>query len=85
MTTIEFNEKYRDYLKDGHYGMSIPNEKVISALDKVFEQTLTKIPGFKFTQIKIKFKQARFYSNLGMETNLMVESFIEEILNITEE
>lgn len=79
MTTVEFNEKYKDYLEDGHYGMSIPNEKVITALDKVFEQTLTKIPGFKYSQIKMKFNQARFYSNLGMETNLMVELLIQEI------
>ena len=79
MTTVEFNEKYKEYLEDRHYGMSIPNEKVITALDKVFEQTLTKIPGFKYSQIKMKFNQARFYSNLGMETNLMVELLIQEI------
>ena len=32
-------------------------------MDKVF-QDLIKIPGFKYSQIKLKFSSCRFYSNL---------------------
>lgn len=63
MTTQEFNNKYKDYLDDGHYGLDISYPSVIIYLDKIF-QDLIKIPGFKYSQIKLKFNSARFYNNL---------------------
>ena len=33
MTTTEFNEKYKDYLNNGHYGLDIHIPSVISYLD----------------------------------------------------
>jgi len=63
MTTEEFNEKYKDYLEEGHYGLDISYPSVIEYLDKVF-QDLIKIPDFKYSQIKLKFNYSRFYTNL---------------------
>jgi hypothetical protein len=63
MTTEEFNQKYRAYLEDRHYGLDIYIPEVIEYLDRVFEG-LVKIEGFKYSQIKAKFDSSRFYSNL---------------------
>lgn len=63
MTQEEFNEKYKDYLEEGHYGLDISYPSVVNYLDKLF-MDLVKIPGFQYTQIKLKFNMARFYTNL---------------------
>ena len=63
MTTEKFNEKYKDYLEEGHYGLDISYPAVVEYLDKIF-QDLIKIPGFKYSQIKLKFNSSRFYTNL---------------------
>jgi hypothetical protein len=63
MTTEEFNKKYKYYLEEGHYGLDISYPSVIEYLDKVF-QDLVKIPGFKYSQIKLKFNRCRLYTNL---------------------
>lgn len=63
MTTNEFNTKYEAYLETGHYGLDIDDENIINYLDGVF-QDLIKIPGFKYSQIKLKFNMGRFYTNL---------------------
>ena len=55
ITAEQFNEKYKEYLEEGHYGMDIHYPSVIEYLDKVF-QDLIKIPRFKYSQIKLKFK-----------------------------
>ena len=63
LTTNEFNEKYKDYLDDGHYGLDISIPSVVSYLDEIFEG-MVKIPGFKYSQVKLKFNMCRFYTNL---------------------
>jgi hypothetical protein len=80
MTTKEFNEKYKDFLEEGHYGLAInDNPEVIDFLDKIFED-LTRIPGFKFYQIKLKFGFARFYAKeISPEMQHMVENGINGI------
>jgi hypothetical protein len=60
MTTQAFNEKYSEYLKEGHYGLAIYLPSVIEYLDKKFQE-LIKVPGFKYSQIKVKFNSSRFY------------------------
>ena len=60
MTTTEFNEKYKDYLEEGFYGLVINSENVIKFLDKIF-QDLIKIPGFRYSQIKLKMGYTRVY------------------------
>ena len=54
MTANEFNEKYKEYLEEGHYGLDISTPSIIKYLDEMF-QDLIKIPGFKYSQIKEKF------------------------------
>lgn len=74
-TTKEFNEKYKDYIEEGHYGMDIHEPSVIAYVDEIFND-LTWIPGFKFQQIKTKFGLARVYTNLD---DLM--PFVGRIIN----
>jgi hypothetical protein len=77
MTTKEFNQKYEKFIKTGFYGLSIQNENVISFLDNIFQDLIT-IPNFQFTQIKLKFGVARFYSNLRSSE---LQSIIEQGIN----
>ena len=63
MTVNEFNEKYKEYLEEGHYGLDISDPVIIKYLDEIF-QGLIKIDGFKYSQIKGKFGMGRFYTNL---------------------
>lgn len=66
MTIDEFNIKYKEWLPDGYYGLDINNKEVIAWLDNLFEHYLTKIDGFEYHQIKLKFGgSVRFYSNLN--------------------
>jgi len=60
MVTEEFNEKYKDYIVEGFTGLQLHYPKAIDYLDKEF-QKLIHLPGFKFYQIKSKFKFFRFY------------------------
>lgn len=62
-TSSEFNEKYKDYLEEGHYGMDINEPSVLAYVDQIFND-LTQIPGFKYQQIKTKFGLSRVYTNL---------------------
>ncbi len=80
MTTKEFNEKYSKFLTNGFYGLRIENENVISFLDDAF-QDLILIPGFQYSQIKLKFGVPRFYSNLRSKNlGFMIEQAIQTIL-----
>jgi len=84
MTTAQFNEKYKEYLEEGHYGLDIREEKVTKYLDSIFPE-LIKIEGFKYMQIKLKFGSTRFYTNLyalGFEKlNRIIEGGIESKIN----
>lgn len=87
MTTREFNNKYKKYIGKGFYGLEFENFEVIKFLDKYFEEVLTKINGFKFYQVKLKFGDPRFYTNLNKLFNYQVakemERYVEEeIYNI---
>lgn len=61
MTPIQFNKKYNDYLETGHYGLDIYTPEIVEYLDKEFTD-LIKIPGFRYSQIKLKFGTSRFYA-----------------------
>jgi hypothetical protein len=60
MTIEEFNEKYENYLEEGHYGLDIGNPEFVEWLDGKFQEFIKK-PGFTFSQIKAKFGMGRFY------------------------
>lgn len=76
MTAREFNEKYKANLEEGHYGLDIHIPSVIEYLNRVFED-LTRIPDFQYSQIKLKFNRARFYTNLKVLDRL-VEKYDKE-------
>ena len=90
MTIEEFNEKYQAYLGKRWYGLDIDNEEVINFLDNMFEYYLTKIEGFEYNQIKVKFgiNDVRFYSNLDSNNVvnkalvLAIETNIRSILKL---
>ena len=63
MTAEEFNEKYKSHLEEGHYGMAIESQAIISYLDKEFEAEIKENSDFKYSQIKFKFGWARVYTN----------------------
>ena len=84
MTVNEFNEKYKDYLEEGHYGLDLNTPSIIKYLDEMF-QGLIKIPGFKYSQIKEKFGTSRCYTNLYQligKPGLFIEREMENTLNI---
>lgn len=78
MTIEQFNEKYKDFLEEGHYGLAVGEEKFMDYLDKKFQEFI-KIPGFKYSQIKVKFGMGRFYcEGLSPEEVNEVENKITE-------
>ena len=87
-TTKEFNEKYKEYIEEGHYGMDIHEPSVLTYVDQIFND-LIKIPGFQFSQIKTKYGMARVYTNLddtlpfvGRIINQELEEKINFILKV---
>jgi hypothetical protein len=86
MTAEEFNEKYKQYIPEGWYGLGFNISDVTDYLDKVMEE-LILIPGFELHQIKLKFNMARFYfetnwKDKGLEAALMfkIESEINKLV-----
>lgn len=83
MTQEEFNKKYKDYLEEGHYGLDISYPSIVNYLDKIF-QDLIKIPGFQYSQIKLKFNSCRFYNNLyeiAPELSNIIDKAVEKEVN----
>ena len=74
-TTKEFNDKYKNYLKDRFYGLAIHNKDVINYLDKEFEKEIKANPDFSYQQIKTKFDFVCVYAesekNREWETEIM--------------
>jgi len=79
MSAEEFNEKYKAYLEEGHYGLALSKPEAIEYLDKEFEEFI-KLPNFSYSQIKSKFNEFRFY-NIGVsdEKTREVENKLKEI------
>lgn len=76
MNASEFNEKYKNYLEEGHYGLAIDIPSVVKYLDEEVFPGLIKIPGFTYSQIKLKFNVCRFYTNIDECANRFVFSAI---------
>lgn len=67
----EFNTKYKEYLEEGHYGLDIDIPSVVEYLDGMFEDLIV-FKDFKYSQIKLKFNDARVYLNCNfVDTNVM--------------
>lgn len=91
MTAEEFNEKYKDYLEEGHYGLDIHYPTIVNYLDEIF-QDLIKIPGFQYSQIKLKFNKCRLYTNLyeilpkvATLINYQIEKEIDFLIRVEDE
>jgi hypothetical protein len=79
MTAEEFNEKYGDFLEEGHYGLDLHKDEVIAYLDSEFQE-LIKIPGFSYSQIKSKFSWFCFYcTNVPIEKKMEIEQALTRI------
>jgi hypothetical protein len=85
MTAQQFNEKYKQYIPNGWYGLSFDIPPVTEYLDTVMEDLIT-IPGFQLLQIKLKFGMARFYfetswihKHLEVALMLKIEDKINEL------
>jgi hypothetical protein len=82
-TNEEFNEKYKEYIEEDHYGMDIHEPSILAYVDQVFND-LTKIPGFKYQQVKTKYGLARVYTNLQEIipfVGRIIEQELEEKIN----
>ena len=85
MDINEFNNKYKEYIEDGFDGLEFDIPEVTKFLDDIFENVLTKIPGFQYSQIKLKFNMARVYTNIKGGINFMLEDRIDKIVKIFDE
>lgn len=78
-TTDEFNEKYKDFLEENHYGLAIQDEQFINWLDNKFQEFIIH-PSFCYSQIKIKFGMGRFYcKGLSIQQVKEIENKITEL------
>lgn len=83
MNSNEFNEKYKDYISEGFYGLGFDIPEVTEYLDKVMEDLIT-IPNFKILQIKLKFNMPRFYFETSWKNKHLegaLENKIENDIN----
>ena len=81
MTSQEFNKKWAEFLEEGHYGLALDKPEVVEYLDKEFE-ILSKLPDFKFSQIKSKFNSFRFYADgVSAEKRSEIEKKLAKIYN----
>lgn len=79
MKTDQFNEKYKDFLEEGHYGLALIDEEAIAYLDEKFQE-FTKRPDFKYSQIKSKWNYFCFYADgITAEEQIEVENKLKEI------
>lgn len=83
MTVEEFNIKYAQYLEEGHYGLDIDNPAVIEFLDELFEEHLTKMEGFTYAQIKMKYNFSRFYFTTGDINGFVVRQALQFLVENT--
>ena len=84
MTQKEFNEKYKQYIPEGWYGLEFDITEVTTYLDSIMEDGLLNLPGFELHQIKLKFGMCRFYFETSMENKkleFIIEMGIEEEVN----
>jgi hypothetical protein len=93
MTAEEFNTKYDAYIERRSYtnkfaqpveqkfdGLEFDIPDVTKFLDSIFED-LTKIPGFTYSQIKLKFNTTRFYTNLkSTSLQFTIEKQIDKLV-----
>jgi len=83
MNLEQFNEKYKQYIPYGWFGLSFDIPEVTEYLDTVMQDLIT-IPGFELLQVKLKFDWPRFYfttnfKNKSLELAIAVK--VQEDIN----
>jgi hypothetical protein len=78
MTSDEFNEKWKVYLRERGVGLQIDDDRVLKYLNEEFSKEINSNPLFIFGQIKIKFETTRIYANSSKKTEW--EKAIDQIL-----
>lgn len=83
MDAKNFNEKYKQYIPEGWYGLEFDIPEVTEYLDRIM-QDMILIPGFELHQIKLKFDWPRFYfttdfKDKGLELAIAVK--VQEQIN----
>jgi hypothetical protein len=82
MDRKSFNDKYENWLVEGHYGLDLANPIAIEYLDGKFQEYI-KLPDFKYKQIKSKFNWFCFYADgLSRDELVEVERKLKEIYNV---
>jgi hypothetical protein len=84
MTAEDFNEKYKAFLEEGHYGLDIYIPEVIDYLDEQF-RALIHVEGFSYSQIKLKFGMARVYCEPPSINTFEIESEINRLVKAYQE
>lgn len=80
MTIEEFDNKWKNHLEPGHYGLDITHPDVINYLDQKFTEFQTTHPNFQYSQIKLKYGQARVYMEPYDIDTREIEQEINKIL-----
>jgi hypothetical protein len=80
MTSDQFNEKWKDHLEEGHYGLAIDDKKVTEYLDKKFTEFKEKYPNFTYSQIKLKYSFPCVYMDPWDINKAEIEKDINDIL-----
>lgn len=79
MDALEFNNKWKNYLNTGYYGLNINIPQVVEYLDSEFEKEIKINETFNYSQIKLKYGVARVYANTDKAYEW--EKNIDRILN----
>lgn len=82
MTVKQFDEKWKDHLEKGHYGLAIDNPLVTEYLDNKFEEIKKDYPNFTYSQIKLKFDSARVYMEPMQIETYSIEKEIDKLLKL---
>lgn len=80
MKKHEFDEKWKEYLEDGFYGLAIDDPQVIKYLDEEFTKEIEVNPSFKYAQIKMKFNMCRVYAD--SDKTSIWEKEIDRLINL---
>lgn len=80
MEALEFNNKWKNFLNDGFYGLNINIPQVTEYLDSEFEKEIKINESFNYSQIKLKYGFARAYANT--DKSYEWENMINKIINL---
>ncbi len=84
MDAIEFNQKWKSRLEEGHYGLDIDTPEIVNYVDTQFKVLDLLYPDFKYSQIKIKYGKARVYlsGDVPQSVTTIIEEAIDKLLGL---